>query len=261
MWNYFYLIHLQYLGYRFHGWAKQPHLKTVHFMLDKTFRFVLKGQEFKTLGSSRTDAMVSAEDSAFELFLKKDIETVEFMKLLNENLPPDLKAVSIEKVDQNFNIIKTAHTKEYSYLFAHGQKAHPFSSPFLFCFKEKLNIELMMEGAKLFVGEHDFIRYCTRPKENSQVIRTIDESFIERNTLLSANFFPEETWVFHVHAKGFLRNQIRLMMGQLYQLGKGDLTLDELKESLSGKNVSNFEYIAPASGLILQKIYFKAQNV
>jgi tRNA pseudouridine38-40 synthase len=226
-------------------------------MIDKTFRYILEKKEFKTLGSSRTDAMVSAEDAAFELFLKEAIDEEEMLRLLNDNFPPDMRALSIEKVDSKFNIINTAKTKEYTYFFAHGQKAHPFSSPFLYCFKEKLDIELMKEGAMLFEGEHDFKKYCTRPKENGQFIRSIDRSIIEENKMISASFFPDETWVYKVQGRGFLRNQIRLMMGQLYQLGKGAITLEELKDSLVDTTTPNFEYIAPASGLILQEIHFK----
>ena len=47
------------------------------------------------------------------------------------------------------------------------------------------------------------------------------------------------------------------MMGQLYQLGKGDITLADLEESLSGNDAPHFDYIAPASGLMLRKISFK----
>ena len=47
---YFYLIHIQYLGFRFHGWAKQTGLKTLHQMIDKTLPFVLGDKSFKTLG-------------------------------------------------------------------------------------------------------------------------------------------------------------------------------------------------------------------
>ena len=67
--KYFYLITIQYLGYRFHGWQKQPDVKTLHLMVDRTFNFILEGKRFKSLSSGRTDAMVSAECAAIELFL------------------------------------------------------------------------------------------------------------------------------------------------------------------------------------------------
>ncbi|MDX1470844.1 MAG: tRNA pseudouridine(38-40) synthase TruA, partial [Flavobacteriaceae bacterium] len=61
--RHYYLIKLQYLGYRFHGWQKQPKLKTVHLMIDKTLKYIFEEKVFKTLGAGRTDAMVSAEEA------------------------------------------------------------------------------------------------------------------------------------------------------------------------------------------------------
>ena len=68
--KYFYVITVQFLGYRFHGWQKQPNVKTIHLMIDRTLKFILEEQQFKTLGAGRTDAMVSAQEAAFELFLQ-----------------------------------------------------------------------------------------------------------------------------------------------------------------------------------------------
>ncbi len=256
MWKYFYLIHIQYLGYRFHGWAKQPKVKTVHQMIDKTLSFVFTDEKHKTLGSSRTDAMVSANDMAFEMFLQKPIDTKEFLVDFNKNSPSDIRAISIEEVSSEFNIIQSPKHKEYVYLFAHGAKNHPFSAPFMHSFAEKLDIELMKEGALLFEGEHNFKRYCKKPKENATFVRTIDYSRIEKNTIMNASFFPEESWAFHIHSKGFLRNQVRLMMGQLYQLGKGAITIDEFQRSFTDELTPHFDYIAPASALMLQKTHF-----
>ena len=257
MWKYYYLIHIQYLGYRFHGWAKQTKLKTLHLMVDKTFDFIFEDQDYKTLGSSRTDAMVSAEEMAFELFTKHPLDCDKLLFDLNDNFPPDMRALKVEEVDEKFNIINSPKTKEYIYLFAHGIKAHPFSSPHLYAFKEKLDIKLMQEGALMFEGEHNFKRYCTKPKENGRFIREVSLSRIVKNEVMSASFFPKETWAYHIHSKGFHRNQVRLMMGQLYELGKGSITLNNIKESLENENGPHFNYIAPASGLMLHKVHFK----
>ena len=67
MQKYYYVVTIQFLGYRFHGWQKQPNVKTIHLMIDRTINFILEGKSFKTLGAGRTDAMVSAQEAAFEL--------------------------------------------------------------------------------------------------------------------------------------------------------------------------------------------------
>jgi tRNA pseudouridine38-40 synthase len=62
-------VKIQYLGYRLHGWQRQPNFKTVEGLIKKTLKFVLPDTKIKILGSSRTDAMVSANEAAFELFV------------------------------------------------------------------------------------------------------------------------------------------------------------------------------------------------
>lgn len=256
--RFFYLIKCQYLGYRFHGWQKQPNLKTLHLMIDKTLRYILEDKQFKTLTAGRTDAMVSANDAAFELFLYHKIEDHKaFLELFNYNLPQDIRAISIKEVTKEFNIIQSPKVKEYLYIFAFGDKFHPFCAPIMTTILADLDIELMKKGAILFQGKHHFKSYCYKPTDKGIYDRRIDECEIIENTLLTANFFPEQSYILRVKGKGFMRNQIRLMMGALIKLGKGELSLQDIEASLLPNNQIAIDYIAPASGLILNKTDFK----
>ena len=256
--KYFYLITIQYLGYRFHGWQKQPNVKTLHLMVDRTFNFILEGKRFKSLSSGRTDAMVSAECAAIELFLFEPIEDqVAFLELFNRNLPQDIRALDIKEVDAKFNIIQNSKIKEYLYLFAFGEKCHPFCAPIMTTILDDLDIELMKQGAKLFEGENYLKTYCYKPTDNGVYTREILTCELVENTIYTANYFPKKTYLLRVQGRGFMRNQIRLMMGTLIDLGKGKLSLDDIKASLVPDNEIKMNYIAPASGLILNKIEFE----
>ncbi|ALJ04197.1 pseudouridine synthase [Pseudalgibacter alginicilyticus] len=255
--KYFYVITIQYLGYRFHGWQKQPNLKTLHLMVDRTLNFILEGKTFKSLSSGRTDAMVSAESAAFELFLTDPIKDQEaFLELFNYNLPQDIRALTIREVDKHFNIINHSKIKEYLYLFSIGQKNHPFCAPIMTTILDDLDIEIMKKGAKLFQGKHYFKSYCYKPTDNGIYNREILLCELIENTIYTANYFPEKSFVLRVKGKGFMRNQIRLMMGTLIDLGKGKISIEEIKASLLPNSSIKFEYIAPASGLILNNIEF-----
>lgn len=249
-----YLIHLQYLGFRYHGWQIQPDVKTLQYMINRTITYVLGHSRFKTIGSSRTDAMVSANHTIFELFLKEDIEADSFLQLFNENLPADIRATHIETTTPDFNIIQSPKIKEYHYLFACGQKAHPFSAPLMATFPDKLAISLMQKGAKLFEGKHDFIYYCRKPSPQTKTEREILLSQIEENTLYQANFFPSPSYLYRIQSKGFLRNQVRIMMGSLLLLGKGELSLEQIQATLQNPQVNKQPFLAPASGLILHRM-------
>ncbi len=255
--KYFYLIHIQYLGFRFHGWAKQPNVKTVHQFIDKTLPFVLGHKNFKTLGSSRTDAMVSANHAVFELFINEALDMENFFREFNRNLPSDIRVIKIEETDTDFNVIQSPKTKEYIYLFAFGEKCHPFTASIMASFMENLDVDAMKEGALLFQGQHNFKKYCTQPNDKTVFDREVEVSFIEENKIFNANFFPDKSWAYHVHSKGFMRNQIRLMMGQLIRLGRGEISLIDIELSLTDPDDIPLDYIAPPSGLILNKINFE----
>ncbi len=222
-------------------------------------KFVLPDRQTKILGSSRTDAMVSANEAAFELFLYDEPleDFPAFMILFNKNLPPDILVTSIKEVDNLFNIIQNPKLKEYLYLFSFGEKNHPFCAPLMATIPGDLNIDLMKTGAKLFEGSCNFKNYCVAPSENTVFERIIIKSEITENLVYTANFFPETSYVFRVQGAGFLRNQIRLMMGALIQLGKGELQLTDIEESLNPENTWVINYIAPPSGLILNRIEFE----
>ncbi|WP_290697584.1 tRNA pseudouridine(38-40) synthase TruA [Lacinutrix sp.] len=256
--KYFYLIKIQYLGYRFHGWQKQPNVKTLHLMVDRTLNFIMEDKYFKSLASGRTDAMVSAEETAVELFLHEPIEDFDaFLELFNRNLPQDIRALTIKEVDAKFNIIQSSKIKEYLYLFACGDKFHPFCAPILTTILDDLDIELMKQGAKLFEGEHYLKTYCYKPSNSGIYTRKTLTCEIVENTIYTASFFPKKTYLLRVRGKGFMRNQIRLMMGTLIDLGKGKLTIKDIEDTLIPENTIRMEYIAPASGLILKSLQFE----
>ncbi|WP_407557497.1 tRNA pseudouridine synthase A [Winogradskyella sp. 4-2091] len=257
--RYYYLIKIQYLGYRFHGWQKQPDVKTVHLMIDRTLKYILKDIKFKTLGAGRTDAMVSANEAALELFIYNQpiLDFVEFLDLFNHNLPQDIRALSIKEVDNKFNVIQDSKLKEYHYVFSEGRKNHPFCAPILTTILEPLDVDLMKKGANLFEGSHNFKTYCYRATDKGEYYRAIEVSEIVDNTIYKANFFPESSYVFKVVGKGFMRNQIRLMFGCLIKLGRGEVTLDYIESTLKPDSTEVMDYIAPASGLILHSVEFQ----
>lgn len=257
--RFYYLIELQYLGFRYHGWQKQPQVNTVQRMLERTIAYVLQHKNFKTLSVGRTDAMVSARQTYVELFVEGeslDLET--FFPLFNQNLPPDIRGLRIIETDEKFNIIQHPKEKEYQYLFAVNEKFHPFCAPFMVNIQEDLNIELMQEGAKLFKGTHDFWSYAHRANENTQTDGEILHCELTLNRTYRANFFPEISYLLTVRGMGFKRNQIRLMMGVLFDLGNGKIDLDFIKKTLQPKKYRiKLEHIAQASGLFLNKVDFK----
>jgi tRNA pseudouridine38-40 synthase len=257
--RFYYLIKLQYLGFRYHGWQKQPDVLTVEHMLNKTLNYVLEGKRFKVIAAGRTDAMVSVNQTYAELFIyEEELDLDIFLKLFNKNLPQDIRCLGIEETTADFNIIQHPKVKEYLYFFCIREKMHPFCAPFMVNLQEDLNIELMKKGAKLFEGAHDFYSFAFRPNPETQTEGSIDVCELTENSIYSGNFFPETSYVLKVVGEGFKRQQIRLMMGALIDLGRQDIDLKQLENIIDGRNRIKLEHIAQASGLILNSVELKA---
>ncbi|GAA0872365.1 tRNA pseudouridine(38-40) synthase TruA [Gangjinia marincola] len=226
-------------------------------MLTRTLNYVLGDVKFKVLASGRTDAKVSVNQTYIELFVDEvelDLET--FFPVFNLNLPQDIRALDIVNTTADFNIIQHPKEKEYCYLFAHGGKSHPFSAPLLMTNPLPLDIIMMKKAAKLFEGTHDFKHYTYKPNPETNTTSTINECELISNTTYKANFFPEKTYMLRVVGSGFKRHQIRLMMGALLELGEGKVDLYFIEQSLQAKEGFGITRIAPASGLILQRVEF-----
>ncbi|MGJ8745671.1 tRNA pseudouridine(38-40) synthase TruA [Polaribacter sp.] len=255
--SYSYIIKIQFLGFRFSGWQKQTNAKTLHDLVDKTLSFVFEdvSMSYKTIGIGRTDAKVSANCYFVQLFTAFLVDEALFVKSLNANFSPDFRGISIQSVDRKFNIIKAAKVKEYHYYFSFGDKNHPFAAPFMVNIDKELDVRLMKTAANLFEGEHYFHKYCTKPSEQTIFKRVINSCEIVENDILTANFFPEKSYILKVRGKGFLRYQIRLMMATLFEVGKGNLDLQFIEASLREDNDRKFmRNNAPSSGLQLYDI-------
>ena len=188
--------------------------------------------------------------------LNKAVDTVQLLKDLEDNLPPDIKVLSVEAADPEFSVISQSKVKQYQYVFSLGEDSHPFAAPFIVNFNGNLTIEKMKEGALLFEGKHSFKNYCYKPSEKTKFIRTIFRSVIRENDEYQSSFFPEKSWIFEVESSGFLRHQIRLMMGALVRLGQGKLSLQDMIQSLDEGVDHRESLIVPSSGLILNKVEF-----
>lgn len=251
-----YLFYIQYLGLRYHGWQKQPGLKTIQGKLEKVIRYVLGHENFTILSAGRTDSGVSCHRGAFELFNTADIELAFFIQQVNENLPDDIRLLEGKRVSLDFNIIQDVVAKEYRYYFVIGENFHPFAAGNLTYFQGEVDIEKIKSSADIFVGEHDFRRFCAKQKQSDNYCRQIFESEILEDKLILADGTQLKRCCYRVKGKGFLMHQVRLMMGSLLEVGKGIITIADIQEALKSQETSPLSGKVPANGLVLYDLEF-----
>ncbi|MDD5157110.1 tRNA pseudouridine(38-40) synthase TruA [Sulfurimonas sp.] len=194
----------------------------------------------EAVASGRTDKGVHATGQVCHLDLPPFWNDLEKLKrVLNEMLPNSIYVKKIKKVDEQFHARYSAKKRLYRYIIKHGQ-SNPFEDDFV-TFLDSVDFEEIKEKIKLFCGEFDFKQFMKSGSDVKTTNRTIYRAFAYKH---------KECIVLTFEANGFLRSQIRLMVGALLKLNT-----NEIRDKLECKKNYKIKP-APANGLYLAKIKY-----
>lgn len=255
--NFFYFrLKLQFKGSLFLGWQKQKDFKpTVQDTLERVCEKIFKSTEIRTVGSGRTDSGVHSLNHIVQLEAPFDIEPVNLTKALNSQLPLEIRVLEVIRSSKNFRPTSDAIKKEYIYLFSNLETPMALQSDFIVNNRFNLDFDAMKKACQLFVGSHDFKNfYCTGSDINS----TIREIFECDLTLHEMNFhgiLPNH-YVFRIVGSGFLKQMVRLIVGTIWEVGRGKLTLEELALELKEPGDKKLGNTAPPNGLFKSKVWY-----
>ena len=259
---YYYLFTLSYVGARFFGWQKQKDFPSIHDAFNTALEKALfdtfgKTVEYKSLGASRTDARVNAFGQRVKVKLVgHEIDPIEFKKVINELIPFDIHIIEIQPTVKQLAVIAHTKEKDYFYFFTDNSERSPFLFPYITYFNEpNLNRELMKEGAKLFIGTHYFKNYSYRPS-NSIFERTIYRCELNFEQSFSKEGLNITSHQLYISGDGFLKQMVRIIMGTLIDLGRGNCTLKDIEESLQEGSTKRLGFISPPQGLFLNKVKY-----
>lgn len=243
-----YLATVQYKGTAYCGWQKQTvsKLPSVQEEIEKVLSKILN-EEIKIYGSGRTDAGVHALGQTFHFDAGKHIDFYKFSHGFNELIANDIVLIDIKEVDENFHARFSATGKTYLYKIENKNHFDPFNENLAYQLKTKLDIDAMREAAKVFVGEHNFQNFTSKEEDDKNFVRNItkisiseDEKFI--NIELTGN--------------GFMRYMVRMIVGNLVQVGLGKLSKEEIEKNLVSNERKPSSYKAPAEGLYLKEVLY-----
>lgn len=215
----FYLLRLSYDGAQFFGCAKQPYVRTVQDQIEKVLCKLFNEPNIEVVFAGRTDKGVHAINQACSFGIEKDSKysAKHITFILNKLLPPDIRIHSCQKRAGFFNA--RFDCKERSYIYYLELKPHDiFKRNYVYQYDQKVNFAQLKQTAKIFLGQHDFLSYST--SELTNTTRNITKFSV---TKIKPNLIK-----FHIVANGFLRSQIRMMIGCLlkyneHKLSKADL--------------------------------------
>lgn len=194
----------------------------------------------KVIASGRTDKGVHATAQICHIELPifwNDLNKLEIT--LNRMLPASIKVNSIKYAPDGFHARYSAQKRVYRYIIKEA-KTNPFEDDFV-TFLENLDFSEIAENIKLFLGEHDFAYFMKTGSDINTTSRIIYKAFAYKyKGYIVLNF----------EANGFLRSQIRLMVGALLHLNA-----TQIKTQLSCSKRHKIKP-APSNGLYLAKIKY-----
>jgi tRNA pseudouridine38-40 synthase len=251
-----YKLILQYKGNHYLGWQVQPEgaRKTIQGELNKALKSVSKSSNVKSLGAGRTDAGVHALGQVAKVSIELQIPPENLVKALNANLPDDIRILSGEISDEEFFPTVHAKSKEYHYRFTCQRSFTAFQNDFIQNYPFELDLEKMREACKVLIGKHDFTNFFCEGTEVASNIREIYECEILE--------VPQNDWmlpghyVFRVVGSGFLKQMVRLLMGAVWNIGRGKISLEDLSSALGPTKVTKLGAVAPPNGLYMVRVNY-----
>jgi len=252
---------IAYDGTDFSGWQVQPGLRTVQGMLAKAVTCVTR-EEVLAHGSGRTDAGVHALGQVAGFFTSSPIPAPNLVIALNDSLPLSIRVLSAEEVAEDFHPRKSAKAKTYRYRICRAAICSPFEVRFVYHHPWPLDEEAMKAAASSVLGQHDFTSFAASDPDRLQRIAANAEDDDEAPSNIRTIFRSElrregHELIYEVRGNGFLHHMVRNLVGLFLLVGKGTVTVPQIKEILAARNRSvNPGATAPASGLALVSVEY-----
>ncbi len=253
---------LSYDGADFAGWQVQPGRTTVQGALASAIGR-LSGENVLPQGSGRTDAGVHALAQVASFATASAIPPENWMKALNDILPASIRVLEVTEAAPEFHARKSARAKTYRYRIYRGAICPPFLARYVWHYPYPLEESALVAGAGAVVGEHDFTSFAAVDPERVERItagENVQTSSHQTNgiqttnvrTIFSSNWTRErEELIYTVRGSGFLHHMVRNLVGTFLLMGKGTLSLEDLRRILDARERMAAGPTAPACGLYL----------
>jgi tRNA pseudouridine38-40 synthase len=169
---------------------------------------------------------------------------------LNAWLPEDIRVISASQVRKAFHARFDAGGKQYRYFVWNHPAMNPLIRHSAWHVPRPLNVSAMRGAARCFVGRHDFRSFATNSGyANESSTRKVSRCELRKSGRLLT---------FIIEGDGFLYKMCRGIVGTLVQTGLGKFLPDEVKTMLAKKDRRVAGMTAPAHGLVLWKVKYKA---
>lgn len=241
-----------YNGAHFFGFQKQPNFQTVQGELERVLNHIHRKIHTKIFvsGSGRTDAGVHAKGQVIHFDTPLIMDGVSWKRAINGMLNSAICIIDAEIVSDDFHARYSAKAKTYHYYFDISQSNDSIFDYDTIAYLpwDDINIQKMAEVIQELKGKHDFSAFCRVDNSRNP------NKEIFRAELIHIN---ENRYCMIFHGTGFLRYQVRTMVGTIIDFGRNRQKCATISAILKSKNRNNAGMTAPPEGLYLMSVEYE----
>ncbi len=240
-----YFITFSYDGTAYHGWQIQPHSLSVQEELQKAMSILLR-KPMEVVGAGRTDTGVHARKMVAHFDYDEEVDCPQLVYKLNKLLPRDIAVQQVEPVAEDMHARFSAKSRTYHY-FVHMGK-NPFLRSYSWQVYGNIDFELMNQAASVLMEYKDFTSFSKVNTDTKTNDCTITEAHWDR--------VGEDQWCFTITANRFLRNMVRAIVGTLMEVGRGRMTIEQLRLVIDAKDRCRAGDSVPGNALFLVQVKY-----
>lgn len=239
-------LEIEYIGTNYSGWQKQPRRPTIQQIIEDAVFTITKHRPL-IYGSGRTDSGVHALAQVANFKTGSHLTTLQMQRALNSVLPDDITVSKVKKVPLKFHSQYDSKSKVYVYTVLNRDYPSAHLKYRTWLVREELDLDKMRKASAHLIGTHDFKVFAHSGISVKTTVRTIlDIKLRKKGSLVE----------FEIEGSGFLKRMVRLIMGTLVHVGKGNIRPSEFKQILYNGEKTKYVISAPAKGLTLKKVKY-----
>lgn len=229
----------EYEGTNFSGFQKQNNAISVQESIEDALKAVTK-KNISINYAGRTDAGVHALSQVFDFETQIERDHKNWIDGINSNLPDSILVKSITNVEDDFHSRFSALDRTYTYVIYNSKTKPLFFEKMVHWDDNLLEFDVIKNQSVMFLGSHDFTSFrSSRCSSNNPVKEIKSIEVLKKNNFIFIT----------IKANAFLHNMVRIMVGTLVDIAKGEINIS-IKDIL-------LKWIGPLlARLLLQKAYF-----
>lgn len=242
-----YFLTLSYDGTAYSGWQTQPDARTVQETIEQALTLVSRSSTpVAIMGAGRTDAGVHARTMVAHVDLDLSPEEAEELRFRTDRyLPKDIALHSVVPVREDAHARFSAISRTYRYYVT--LRKDPFLESLMLRLHFPLDFEAMNEATSHLMDYTDFTSFSKLHTDVKTNNCRVMEAFWKPGV-------SEGQWVFTITADRFLRNMVRAIVGTLFQVGRGKLSVADFCQIIEAKDRGRAGSSAPAHALYLEAV-------